>query len=419
MSSQFLLTLATAMERCDRKKVRSLFASGQIQIDFDARVVREHDDSQDIFQLAARLLPRDHDILEMILNAGANINGVDAQGQTACHSAVWLGDVKLLKFLHAHGADLGIADGHGRTPLDTAVFESDQRNAKFIETLVVLGAPIDPDDKLLACALAVVSTTCIQSLLDRGIAVSELRDQDGATPLHNALVDPPLNSSDSDAMLRMLINVCGIDIDARDCLGATSCLRAAAFRQVVKLRWLIEAGADIELAENGGSTPLQKAGWQLPILNLLLAAGANVYARDEDGETACHLAVTHRDRQHAVSLVNALLASGDANDILDEANLQGVTPRQLLAQRQLVVGDTEAVELARRDIARTRLDLVRRRALQVCIGLASLRLSALQTCEILVHACGRMATLVPFHQWWTLATAVKHFRARKRDQSRQ
>jgi hypothetical protein len=85
-----------------------------------------------------------------------------------------------------------------------------------------------------------------------------------------------------------------------------------------------------------------------------------------------------------------------------------------LARRWLLVGgwtiDPDQVEAARREIAKARLDFVRERALQVCIGLQSLELSALQMCEIMLFACGPIAPMIPFHLWWKIATTVKHFR---------
>jgi hypothetical protein len=65
----------------------------------------------------------------------------------------------------------------------------------------------------------------------------------------------------------------------------------------------------------------------------------------------------------------------------------------------------EQVEMARREIAKVRLDFVRWRALEVCIGLQPLQLDALQLCEILQHSCGPVACVIAFHQWWT---TVKH-----------
>jgi hypothetical protein len=70
------------------------------------------------------------------------------------------------------------------------------------------------------------------------------------------------------------------------------------------------------------------------------------------------------------------------------------------------------VEAARREIAKARLDFVRHRALELCIGLQSLRIDAFQMCEILRFACGAVAQLIPFHIWWKIATTVKHFRTK-------
>jgi hypothetical protein len=58
------------------------------------------------------------------------------------------------------------------------------------------------------------------------------------------------------------------------------------------------------------------------------------------------------------------------------------------------------------------IDFVSDRARQVCIGLQSLRIDALQMCEVLQFACGAIAPLIPFHIWWKIATTVKHFRTK-------
>jgi hypothetical protein len=306
-------------------------------------------------------------------------------------------------------ANLGAVDANVRMPLDIA-FEQEHADPRdFVIALVELGAPLVANNISLY-AVASASTTCIQALLDRGIAVGELRSTHLETPLFvNWHSDVTTTNHDQVALLNMLVNVCGVDIHARDSFGKTSCHRAIWDGNFPKLQWLIEAGADIDAADIEGKTQLHMLkrnpdfGWLL----LLVAAGANVYARDNNGDTACHLVASLYEHD-AKLWVNTLLASA-TNDLLDVPNQLGVTPRQLLAQRNLVVGNVAEVELARRRIARRRLRFVSRRALQVCIGLEPLHLDALQTCEILVHACGCLATLVPFHQWWKIATAVKHF----------
>ena len=54
--------------------------------------------------------------------------------------------------------------------------------------------------------------------------------------------------------------------------------------------------------------------------------------------------------------------------------------------------------------------LFRLRALQVCVGLQSLRISALEMCEILAHMFAPLESLVSFAFAWQVATTVKHFR---------
>jgi hypothetical protein len=139
---------------------------------------------------------------------------------------------------------------------------------------------------------------------------------------------------------------------------------------------------------------------------LLLAAGANVCARDTSGQTALH----QIGARHANDLiaVPSLLAAGADLEVADD---DAVTARQVLARRRLTCGPDQ-IEAARRDIAQARLDFVRDRALQVCIGLQLLELDALQMCEIMLFACGPVAPLIPCHIWWKIATTFKHFRTK-------
>jgi len=95
--------------------------------------------------------------------------------------------------------------------------------------------------------------------------------------------------------------------------------------------------------------------------------------------------------------------------VLDATDDNGSSARQELARFGRRIDPAE-IKVARRDIAKARIDFVRNRALQVCIGLRVLELDALQMCEILQFACGHLAHLIPFHVWWKIAITVKHFR---------
>ena len=137
----------------------------------------------------------------------------------------------------------------------------------------------DPAD---LCQFAATSTAAIQALIDRGVNVRELRISDDSTPLHVAA----WSCRDAD-VFEMLVKVCGIDLEERNCERDT-CLHYAARRgNDFSLRWLLNAGADMNCVRRNGSTPLHDANLHSGAI-ILLAAGANVCARDSDGQTALH-----------------------------------------------------------------------------------------------------------------------------------
>lgn len=95
---------------------------------------------------------------------------------------------------------------------------------------------------------------------------------------------------------------------------------AAAPDYGATVAWLVAQGAQLE-AISEGMTPLIRAArtGNLPVVDALLNAGAQVNARNRSGETALHWAVTQKDRR----LVERLLASRadpGAQDIF------GITP---------------------------------------------------------------------------------------------
>jgi ankyrin repeat protein len=75
---------AKAIEIGDSTQIESLLTSGSI--DVNARLPREFNPPPLV--LAVRHERVCVDIVEMLLSAGAHIDGVDENGQTACHAAV-------------------------------------------------------------------------------------------------------------------------------------------------------------------------------------------------------------------------------------------------------------------------------------------------------------------------------------------
>jgi ankyrin repeat protein len=375
---------AKAIENGDSNQIESLLTSGSI--DVNARLPRTSNPPPLVYAAQCRRAG----IVQLLLSAGAHIDGVNDSRQTACFAAAWARSVDVLAVLLAHPRrpNLDIEDDANQTALQISLDLNNLSDNRTSMLLINAGAALDSIAGM-ECWFASRSTATIQALLNRGVVLNRLRGPMDFTPLH-FIASRPAWSADLDAALNLLINVCNIDLEARSFEGQTCTLVAAGCSRPEALRFFINAGADVNAADDCRRTPLHMlSGYKCTVL--LLAAGAIVDARDRNGRTPLQLAV----RGNWNRMLPAFLAAG--------ADSSGVSQQSMARAK---VGDVEA---ARRDIATTRLDFVRRRAMQICIGLQSLRLDALQMCEILQHACGAVAHLIAFHQWWKIATTVKHF----------
>ncbi len=58
--------------------------------------------------------------IKLCLDAGADVNAANNQGETALHGAAQKGWDQVVQFLADHGAKLDVKDKQGRTPLDAA-----------------------------------------------------------------------------------------------------------------------------------------------------------------------------------------------------------------------------------------------------------------------------------------------------------
>jgi hypothetical protein len=197
-------------------------------------------------------------------------------------------------------------------------------------------------------------------------------------------------------VFKILVNRHDVDFEARDSEGTSWSHIILSNGIPAALRLVIDTGLDINKHN------LLHVSHDYTCTVLLLAAGADVHKRS----VGCQTALILLSRWNRKYVVHALIAGGAD---LDASDFIGMTPRQTMGWFDLEI-DCGLVEKAKRDIAKTRLDFVRHRALQVCIGLQSLTIPALQLCEVLLFSCGPVAPLISFHQWWNIATTVKHFK---------
>lgn len=374
--------LYNAIKTNDISLVKSLISTSSIDVNAPLGVGQSS--STALIQAARRGLG---EMVTVLLSAGARINSVDASQGTAAHVAAMRGDETVLGLLMAHSEkpNLNMQDFAKRTPLDLALVYG---QVSVVLRLLAAGVAL-PDTLAGLCGAAGMSLDIIHALIARGVVVRDLRYERQRTALHAA---SSIASKPDLAVLHTLVHECGIDVHARDKLSLTACHLAASYGNSVQLGWLMEAGSELEAVARGNMTPLMLAcaGNHVRCTTILLAYGAD----PETPFTGVDSVLHPTQIEPRVSVIHLLIAAGS-------------TRLEALTKRGFVLVP-ETLAKARHCIVQMRFECVRTRALQVCIGLQSLELDALSLCEILVHACGRMAPMVAFHQWWAVATTVKH-----------
>jgi ankyrin repeat protein len=339
--------------------------------------------------------------MRRLLDAGANVDAVDECEETPCRIAVKRGHVDALRLLLERGAH--ITDDSSLLKY-AALYSTDERIAIL---LLNNGAPTTSLNAMFLVA-TLKSVDVVRCMLVRNIELRALRDKFGGSLCHRVVLCAE-RDDDLDALVRELVGA-GVGVNTANFYGRTALHFAAIHRNRSALRVLVELGADIERLSNGDQTVLH---WLYssnmdddgPCAELLLALGADVRLANKVGRTACHFAA-----QNGLSaqLCAFVAAGGD----LDQSNVQCETPRMLASLYGCKVPTDAEIDASRRRIAKTRLDFVRDRACVICVGLQPLDLNALQLCEILARSFSALGALIAFHQWWKIATTVKHFSRR-------
>jgi ankyrin repeat protein len=191
------------------------------------------------------------------------------------HGAAHRGDVALIVRLAAAGADLNARDGYGRTPVHVATFAK-QREA--IRALAKAGANIEllENDRYDAVTIASVADdeATLRVLLGLGASAKQTTSRYDGTALIAAA------HLGHDGVVRQLI-AAGAPLDHVNNLHWTAVIEAIVLgnggtRHQRTLSALIQAGADLQLTDRQGNTPLQlaRARGYAPMVLMLEQAGA-------------------------------------------------------------------------------------------------------------------------------------------------
>jgi ankyrin repeat protein len=199
----------------------------------------------------------------------------EALAYEGVHQAAWRGDLARLKALVAAGADLEARDGRGRTALHVATHA---RQREAIRLLAQGGAKLDvlEDDRYDAITIAAVAddTATLSLLLSLGASPRQTTSRYDGTALIAAA------HLGHDEVVRRLI-AAGAPLDHVNNLHWTALIESIVLgdggpRHQRTLAALVDAGANLQLTDRQGNTPLQlaRARGYAAMVAKLKAAGA-------------------------------------------------------------------------------------------------------------------------------------------------
>ncbi|KAK0100896.1 hypothetical protein ONS95_007340 [Cadophora gregata] len=288
--------------------------------------------------------------IRILLDHGADINGLNAQGISPLQAAIREKDSResIAKMLISRGADLTVGEPlHWATRRDWSgvvdmlcvwgvevdrvsrsgagsAASSEMRNRRngregvtalhiasyydslaSAKVLIAHGAAVElhtsSGELALAEAIANRSIAMVDLLLSSGIGIHAAVDGSGGTPLMAACC------LDDVGLVRCLTgHGAGSTIECRDTAGETAISVAAAWARKEVLECLVEAGADVNCRNEMAQTPLEIAvrkSRPVEAIEVLLRAGAR---RDEGVEAALDEAVKDAGGRFDFAIVDLL-----------------------------------------------------------------------------------------------------------------
>jgi ankyrin repeat protein len=303
-------------------------------------------------KMYAALRSGDTAAVSRLLEDGADVNMKDRRGgATPLMNAAAFGSIETMRLLIEKGADVNARSAGNATALMWAATDP----AK-IALLVDKGADVNAVSELghtplMLAAMSDNSSAIVRLLLERGADPKPVARADKVTALLAATRGNDLES------IRQL--AASGDVNAADLAGMTPLMNAAAHGNVAAVKLMLARGANVNavsappgtvpgshvkngIIQIGTLTPLLLAvatGGSAEVVNTLIAAGADVNARDARGLTALMTAVAtdHGDPAIVRALVarGADLAATDLNGetALDWARKAGDTPDAAMLKR--------------------------------------------------------------------------------------
>ena len=273
-------------------------------------------DKNNVTALMIASLKGNLDAINILLNAEADASICNAESDTCLHYATF-GDCssEVLQAIICHAADVNAANKYSQTPLQIACQEGAED-----AIIVLLNAGADPnfagpngDTCLHYVARKFSSPEVLKAIISHGVDVYAT-DKDNRTALMIACMKGNINA------INVLLNA-GADLKIADA-GANTCLHYAVKNNCCTevLQAIISHGVVVNAICKDNRTALMIACEEgnKDVINVLLTAGADPNIADADGETCLHCAVLYDlctdVLQAIISLVGDVNATNKRNE---------------------------------------------------------------------------------------------------------
>lgn len=266
------------------------------------------------------------DVIKVLIDRGASVNGVENEGWTPLMRAmtftiIYTNDkaaTATARLLLDRGADINLQGGFDDESKSALMEAADCGYVHLVEMLLTYGANVNLRDFHGSTALHMACPgrpRIFQLLIDHG-ADPEARDYNGTSPLLAQCGRDPLNVPPTEDTVRLLLES-GADIHSRDNDGETALFKAVerGYRRIIQV--LMGYGIDINAQDEYGRSVLF-IGIEV---SLLLELGADVHIQDSEGDTALTLAAA----EGKLDQVEPLLDHGANPDTKNEAGDTALT----------------------------------------------------------------------------------------------
>uniref|UniRef100_A0AAY4B662 Poly [ADP-ribose] polymerase n=1 Tax=Denticeps clupeoides TaxID=299321 RepID=A0AAY4B662_9TELE len=232
------------------------------------------------------------DVVEHLLQTGANVHARDDGGLIPLHNACSFGHAEVVSLLLCQGADPNARDNWNYTPLHEAAIKG-----KIDVCIVLLQHGADPN----------IRNTDGKSALDLADP-SAKAVLTGESLFKTSFLPSSFRMSGNEEKLMALLTPLNVNCHASDGRKSTPLHLAAGYNRVRIVQLLLQHGADVHAKDKGGLVPLHNACsyGHYEVTELLLKHGACVNAMDLWQFTPLHEAAS----KNRVEVCSLLLSHG-------------------------------------------------------------------------------------------------------------